>query len=346
MNENKERLFKLLLEDANEEDDIKNKIKSKKPVHRHPTTPPYYPADDRYAIELDPNTYKPRDLLNLSVKAFWLREGDDLSLLQQNAVRGFCSRFKQPRAKFDCNVGKEQQLAAQRECVESLKRYIDEFFFFGQLRRQMTTEYGIDVVKLPNNDPAAAGGWDGYTRMRAGQCRLKVNIGTGTQVFPLLSIVETLVHEMAHAYLMVFSDQKCEHCYRDRINTIGLEGDGHGPVFLQLHSTMVTTMRGWDDSLKDLAAEDCPGKFTASESAQKLAKEAYGRLTATEKASFNRRRIFTNANIYLTSNGEVIVKKALRDKAFAVEDDMERRKRIKDQDDVDILTNMMRRHQM
>lgn len=46
-----------------------------KAVHKHPTTPIYYLADDRYANGLEPDTYKPRDLLNL----YMIRLPEDLA---------------------------------------------------------------------------------------------------------------------------------------------------------------------------------------------------------------------------------------------------------------------------
>ena len=65
--------------------------------------------------------------------------------------------------------------------MDSLRKYVDEFFFFGQLRTYLKPVYGVDVVK-PTENGSIMKGWNGYTQTRAGECRLRVNTGTGDRV--------------------------------------------------------------------------------------------------------------------------------------------------------------------
>ncbi|KAK7747697.1 hypothetical protein SLS62_008943 [Diatrype stigma] len=338
----------------NEEDDQHDMVEDKKVVHRHPSPPQYYPSDDRYAIELDPDTYRPRDLLNLSVKSFWLREDDQLSLRQLHARRAFCSEYERGLPLFDCDVaggdGGQQQLARQQQCVNSLKRYLDEFFFFDQLRRRLDLTAGIDAVRA-TGDGAIQADWDGHTQVHAGRCRVRINVGRGGRVFPLLAVAETLVHELAHAYLLVFSDRRCATCRRDRPNTIGLEGDGHGPVFLQLHRVMVTEVRGWHDGLlRPLAAEDCPGRTTASRRARDLAAAAYRGLSRRDKALYNKPRGAGSGRdrsyIRLTAEGRVVVEPDLVAGSLIAEEESERRRLQRAEDDVEALSTMMSRQSL
>lgn len=320
----------------------------KKVVHRHPNPPTYYPSDDRYAIELNPETYRPRDLLNLSVKTFWLRLDEELNLRQLNARKGFCGEYEKGLRLFDCNVGGDgQQLARQQQCVNELKRYIDEFFFFEQLRRRVDLTSGIDVVKA-TEDGLIQADWNGHTQLRAGRCRLRINIGRGDRAFPLLAVVETLVHEMAHAYLLVFSDLRCAACRQDRLNTVGLEGDGHGPVFLQLHRLMVTEVRGWDAGLRQLAADDCAGRFRASQKARQLADEAYRGLSRKERLLYTKPRAPGRGRInkpYIreTVNWDVIVDKDWVAKSLTAEEEDEKKRLQRDDEDVEALNTMMNR---
>ena len=312
-----------------ENSDYIEKLTSSRHYHRIPPT--YYPLDNKVDIELVPGTYRPRDLLNYSVKAFWRRRDEDLSVRHLNARKGFRARFVASQERFNRQLSKSsdnhsnicefQIWRAQRD-VNELKRYIDEFFFFGQLWNRVEFYAGIDIVK-PTSDGTIKPGWNGFTSLRMGRCWLRVNIGTGDQLYPLIDIVETLVHEMAHAYLMVFSAEDCDACERIVPNTVGLPGDGHGPIFLMLHQIMITTIRQWEVELMDLAADDCPGVTQVSQSARQFAAEAWQGLTRIEKSAYGSRRERglggINDLIRLTDSGDVIVNPSLRDKALEAE---------------------------
>ena len=333
----------------------KDKMEEARTQHYHRVPPVYYPHDDGYDIELDPDTYKPRDLLNYSVKSFWCRDDDDLSIRHLNARKGFCARIGAYKPRFDVelstndgngndgtnnivNSKRDAQIERAGKDVNVLKRFIDEFFFFGQLRNQIDLNTGIDVVK-PLGDGKIMEGWNGYTELRAGRCRLRINVGTGDRLFPLIDVIETLVHEMAHAYLLVFSVKECDLCERARLSTVGLPGDGHGPIFLELHRIMITTIRMWDDNLlRDLAAQDCPGGSQASKSARELCREAQQKMTPSQRALYGRKRRLIgeyNSLIRLTEGGDVIVSPALKDKTIKAEDERRakilRRKRLEEE---------------
>ncbi|RYP36928.1 hypothetical protein DL767_003176 [Monosporascus sp. MG133] len=312
----------------------KGEKKEKKLAHRHKSMPTYYPFDNKYVVDLEPGSYMPRDLMNFSVKAFWLREDDDLSLRHEDARKGFTGTFLQSRAKFDQELEGDKTLNAQIRDVNNLRTHIDNFFFFGQLRDHLDVGFGMDVV-APTEDGSVKEGWNGYTVLRGDRCHLKVNIGSKKQIFPLMAIAETLVHEMAHAYLMLFSARNCEKCDKARLGTIGLPGDGHGLIFQMLHRIMVTTIREWDDGLKDLAAKDCPG-LQVSQSARALARQAYKALPSAEKGAYRKPRSLLQAQrdlIRITDDDEVLVDLTLRDRALKAEEDMRVRKnRVKEND--------------
>ncbi|RYP43092.1 hypothetical protein DL770_011846 [Monosporascus sp. CRB-9-2] len=303
-------------------------------VHRHKTMPTYYPFDNKYVVDLEPGSYMPRDLINFSVKTFWLREDDDLSLRHEDARKGFTGAFLQSRAKFDQELQGGKTLNAQIRDVNNLRTHIDNFFFFGQLRDHLDVDFGMDVV-TPTEDGSVKEGWNGYTVLRGDRCHLKVNIGSKNQIFPLMTVAETLVHEMAHAYLMLFSARNCEKCDKARLSTIGLPGDGHGLIFQMLHRIMVTTIREWDDGLKDLAAKDCPG-LQVSQSARALARQAYKALPSAEKDAYRKQRSLLQTQrdlIRITDDDEVLVDLNLRRRALQAEEDIRVRKsRVKEND--------------
>ncbi|RYP48637.1 hypothetical protein DL768_005481 [Monosporascus sp. mg162] len=321
--------------ESNKSTDKKGEIKGEnKLAHRHKSMPTYYSLDNKYVVDLEPGSYMPRDLMDFSVKAFWLREDDHLSLRHEDARKGFTRTFLQSRAKFDQELEGDKTLTAQRRDVNNLRTHIDNFFFFGQLRDHLDVNFGMDVI-APTKDGSVKEGWNGYTVLRGNQCHLKVNIGSKNQIFPLMTIAETLVHEMAHAYLMLFSARDCEKCDKARLSTIGIPGDGHGLIFQMLHRIMVTTIREWDDSLKDLAAKDCPG-LQVSQSARALARQAYGALPSAEKDAYRKPRSLLQTQrdlIRITDDDEVLVDLTLRDRAVKAEEDIRVRKnRVKEND--------------
>ncbi|RYP07092.1 hypothetical protein DL764_002724 [Monosporascus ibericus] len=313
--------------ESNKSTNKKGEKKEMTLAHRHKSMPTYYPLDNTYVVDLEPGSYMPRDLMNFSVKTFWLREDDDLSLRHEDARKSFTRTFLQSRAKFDQEFEGDKTLNVHIRDVNNLRAHIDNFFFFGQLRDHVDVDLGMDVV-APTEDGSVKEGWNGYTVLRGDQCHLKINIASKNQIFPLITIAETLVHEMAHAYLMLFSARNCEKCDKARLSTIGLPGDGHGLVFQMLHRIMVTTIREWDDGLKDLAAKDCPG-LQVSQSARALARQAYKALPSAEKEAYRKPRSLLQAQrhlIRITDDEEVLVDLTLRDRALRAEEDIRVRK--------------------
>lgn len=65
----------------------------------------------------------------------------------------------------------------------------------------------------------------------------------------LTSLLETLVHEMAHAYYISFTCL-CGSCQRE------MGARGHGPVWQELKQAMYMTIRRWDWSLRDFYTND------------------------------------------------------------------------------------------
>ncbi|TGJ84352.1 hypothetical protein E0Z10_g4401 [Xylaria hypoxylon] len=61
--------------------------------------------------------------------------------------------------------------------------------------------------------------------------------------------LETLVHEMVHAYVNIFMC-RCKACDQDMVNTRGLTG--HGKTFIMLLDCIDYTLRAWDIGLSGL----------------------------------------------------------------------------------------------
>ncbi|KAK1455447.1 hypothetical protein CMEL01_04207 [Colletotrichum melonis] len=87
--------------------------------------------------------------------------------------------------------------------------------------------------------------------------------------------VESLIHEMVHAYIQMFVCQRPQ-CARNLLNTEGLIG--HGSTFMKLHGLIVEIVRTWHPSLEYVERERChPGTSfdMISHSVEERAIEAY-----------------------------------------------------------------------
>lgn len=71
----------------------------------------------------------------------------------------------------------------------------------------------------------------------------------------MADIMETLVHEMAHAAMIVFMC-KCKHCNGAACHSDILGPHGHGRLWIQMMEFMRTTIRGWDSGLAGFSTRD------------------------------------------------------------------------------------------
>lgn len=137
-------------------------------------------------------------------------------------------------------------------------RSLDDFFFSGLLTGGtdpiVRLEFGENIFNEIGTP--GKGGWFNIGMTEGGEhastVKLRIRLEAcdpieswraGHRVrFDLFSLLETLVHEMAHAYYISFTCP-CGYCQRE------MGATGHGPVWQELKQAMYMTMRGWDPSL-------------------------------------------------------------------------------------------------
>ncbi|KAI2463040.1 hypothetical protein F4781DRAFT_441199 [Annulohypoxylon bovei var. microspora] len=310
---------------------------------QHYRIPRYAPFGDFQDVFLHKNAYRPRDLLNHAAVTFHNRSDAELSERQLDARDKFVSRFQARKSAYGKNVRTAASLARFRDDVRYNFNRLDEFFFFGLLGDGVRVKSGLDVV---GEDPLAIeDAIDGETYACSARghayMQIRVNVGSGRVLYELAEVVGLLMHEMVHAYLMIFGCD-CVRCERDALNTVGREDDGHGPVFLMLHRLVLTEIRRWgvdggDADLQALLAEDCPGP-AMSRSARLRAKIAIDDMTKGDRMWYNPIRSQQNPNYLISFGGsggaEVVVAEArLMDRQIEMEDALRARWAEKERDD-------------
>ncbi|KAI2633743.1 hypothetical protein GGS26DRAFT_597931 [Hypomontagnella submonticulosa] len=311
----------------------------------HPIMPKYAPFGQHQKPQLEKVTHKARDLLNFTVMAFHTRRDCDLSKRQIAAREAFTARFRD-RKQFYGGDPDVAPLDEFRHDVQCLANSLDEFFFFKLLGQYMKLKSGIDVVgRDPMGIDARIEGETFACKMRDDEfIQINVNIGSDEKgLYELSAIVGQLIHEMVHAYFLNFACD-CWRCKKDRLNTVGVEHDGHGPLFLILHRLILTEVRNWgelvgDGELRMLLAEDCPGD-SASKSAIARARLAIGSLTRQEKRNLNNVRSTQTKGYSIRLQSEsktVIVSPARQNKQLRMEDILRAKERREKQFRKDLL---------
>lgn len=199
-------------------------------------------------FHLMPSSYHPRDLLENTVKYFRLA-GHCLTDLQISARDDLARLLNQPRDPGSRRSLRHSDLldSTMTQQFETIARLLDDFFFFGLLcgYTNVIIKKDSEITWPPGMAPCL-----GY-KVRAGNYTKQtpyttcVIIDNGRQT--VASGLDTLVHELVHAYLDVFSCSQGS-CYENRLSYGG--AGGHGPVFTCLHASIVLTIRTWH---KDLA---------------------------------------------------------------------------------------------
>ncbi|KAI0383747.1 hypothetical protein F5Y04DRAFT_287059 [Hypomontagnella monticulosa] len=294
----------------------------------HLIMPKYAPFGTYQNPKLEKVGHKARDLLNFTVMAFHTRRDCDLNDRQLAARKDFTARFRDRKRFYggDFDVNSLEEL---RHDIQCLADSLDAFFFFKLLRHAIKLGSGINVV---GEDPL---GLDEKIEGETFVCKVRdreyiqinINIGSDeTGLYELSAIAGQLVHEMVHAYFLHFACD-CAKCDKDRLNTVGVEHDGHGPLFLMLHRLIVTEIRRWGESAGDkelrmLSAADCPGE-SVSKSAIVRAQAAIERMSSREKKSFNKIRSTENKTFLISLHNEskkVLVNPNLMKRHLSMED--------------------------
>lgn len=204
-------------------------------------------------LQLEKESYQPRPLLQRAMEVFDRMElhGDTQIKAQYRFVKSFLDWQHQPKPT-----------AFQ---IRTFMRALDEFFFSGILSRGQHPNVRIDfrddifdqIDELREGDEATSGLTAQVDRRNTSAMFLIIRLDA-TQPYrregqivrnDLEDVLETLVHEMAHAYFMLFACP-CESCQRE------LGATGHGPVWQELKQAMYRRIRRWDWSLRYFYADD------------------------------------------------------------------------------------------
>ncbi|KAI1119830.1 hypothetical protein F5Y10DRAFT_273679 [Nemania abortiva] len=304
----------------------------------HIALPQYAPFIPFNSPDLQREKYKPRDLLNFTVKAFHSRRDVDLSLRQRTLRDKFIKVFNNRKSEYG-NTFDDAQLESYERDMRDFVHGLDGFFFFGCLERHIEIDLGMDM-----ESPSGSRSQDGYTIPSEVESRyfikIGLNLGRGGQVYDLAYLAGILgmysfifktiaaiapivleIHEIVHAWYMYFSCV-CEECDRDRLNTTGHPSDAHGPLYLMLHRLLVTEIRRWHPTLKDFLAHDCPND-EVSRVSKKMFQEFMGSLDVRERKKYNRIRSLKfgpQLFVRLTDDGKVIVRPQLKHNQLNQED--------------------------
>jgi len=209
-------------------------------------------------LELEELSYEPRSLLQRTKEFFVEKELRDVlqTSVQRQFVRGFLALQNETYlAETDLRV---------------FMQLLDAFFFSGRFTGgkdpRVKLEFRGDIFEQ----------WDafkegkrmtwtaGFARwlfkdVGASRVRIKVNIEVDASEprlregrlarRALIQVLETLVHEMAHAHFILFACQ-CLSCQ----GQIG--ASGHGAVWQELKQAMSAEIRSWDWSLRNFYMND------------------------------------------------------------------------------------------
>ncbi|KAI1213819.1 uncharacterized protein F4807DRAFT_409252 [Annulohypoxylon truncatum] len=276
---------------------------------KHCRAPEYAPFGDYQNPVLYKNAYEPRALLNYTVAAFHDRSDVELSERQLEARKAFVDHFKERKAAYGIKVRTAGPLKSFQDDVLRFFEYIDVFFFFGLLWEDVHIKSGLQIVGRPLKGlvDTTTGMTYACTERDPAYIQIDMNIGSYSSLYQLGFVIGILLHEMVHAYLMIYGCD-CLSCDKNALNTVGV--DHHGPIFLMLHRLILTELRRWgvisgDEDLALLEVADCPGDSMSLE-AREQNSYAMAEMEIAEE-TWARRQQNPNYIIRFSSNGEGVV---------------------------------------
>ncbi|KAI1653065.1 hypothetical protein F4813DRAFT_284887 [Daldinia decipiens] len=311
--------------------------------------PQYAPFDPYYRIALHRRAYRPREILNATIRAFYNRQDFELSPRQTAARENFCAKYVLQSPSYGRQLGPREAYEYVDSDVKFWAQQLDDFFFFGLLGRYIMIQTGFDVV---GEDPLQLEERiDGETTMVANEeggryVRILLNTGRGNAIYDINDIIGQLMHEMVHAYLQIFSCD-CLKCERALLNTTGIPGDEHGPIFLMLHRLILSEIRRWgntgDNDLAELLWEDCP-ELCISLNSNWRARMVIDSLTREERKQFSRVRKYESSARHLvriTHTGAVAVQPNIKHRQIQLENQLKDKRIRADEFRVDLLDHWL-----
>ncbi|KAI1119070.1 hypothetical protein F5Y14DRAFT_460398 [Nemania sp. NC0429] len=228
---------------------------------KHPEWPGFKDEKVKLDFKLKPRAYEAKNMLENTVLSFFPMAGDrNLTPRQLKARQGIINRYQ---------ALKDKEIIGKRD-IKPFVRMFDEFFFFGSLTNRARPRCATFVWEEHSTMLSACASWFrdddrpwGFTRERwirgygpFAQIHLAGRTFYSKDLpLKLRYILETLIHEMVHAYIGVYMC-RCANCTRNTLNTCG--GTGHGPTFLMMLDAIDQTLRSWGAGLSGLAKTGCP----------------------------------------------------------------------------------------
>ncbi|GJD02680.1 hypothetical protein ColKHC_11505 [Colletotrichum higginsianum] len=155
-------------------------------------------------------------------------------------------------------------IVVSADTIFSLMKAIDELCLLGLLFPTPQVNHGSHPVLLEVGQSRGRVGWTQLLRsskpggpsivIRLSTARHHVD-GTSTSL-PLKEIVQVAVHEMVHAYLLLFSCRR-DQCEVDfKVMHCDADGGGHGLAFVALLKAVVGQIQSWAPGLREFGLTD------------------------------------------------------------------------------------------
>ncbi|KAI0898606.1 hypothetical protein F4806DRAFT_458959 [Annulohypoxylon nitens] len=269
------------------------------------------------------NAYEPRDLLNYTVAAFHSRSDAELSKFQLQARKDFISLFKEQLIAYDGKRITAIMSESSKKDIKEFFQHLDDFFFFGRLWDNCEINSGLNII-----GPWGYGDASQCTKDGRSYVQIRIELGVHDGIYDLDTIVGTVIHEMVHAYIMLFVCD-CNECDKDSLNTKGPPNDVHGPIFQMFYRLILTELRRWgacnnEDKLRTLDEPDCPGQ-SMSLNSRKGYEYTINHMSRAEVEKYNsfRRQQDPLYLIRYSENGnEVVVEPRLKANQIKMENEL------------------------
>ncbi|KAI1368284.1 hypothetical protein F5Y08DRAFT_335789 [Xylaria arbuscula] len=211
-------------------------LEDKKDVEISHARPFAYKRSTDIRPTLKPYAYKARDLLNCTIASFCEINDKQLTQHQLRAKQEFNSLFR----RYAKKQPEELQKAEIYSILKALLGFLDEFFFFGSvtpvIQNFIYTTFPPKWHRIGDCTPVKSSS-------EIPKFRISLHKHRGARLATLAELVDTLTHEMTHAFLMAYTCP-CPKCLKNDYNGIGRNTTGHGPIFRGLSYATMRCLAG------------------------------------------------------------------------------------------------------
>ncbi|KAK5630471.1 hypothetical protein RRF57_006186 [Xylaria bambusicola] len=136
-----------------------------------------------------------------------------------------------------------------------MMKFFDEFFFFGSVTLRIRFLI-LSVFPSEANEIGSCG----HIGTQPPIFDILLHIMRGSQLATLPELVDTLFHEMIHAFLSSFTCY-CPKCFRNDHNTVGMRTTSHGPTFRALSYAGMRYLGKWNLALDEVFKARSSGTY-------------------------------------------------------------------------------------